>query len=62
MGNGDAKTDAGAHRLFTRTERGKDGLLVFRFDFPKADKHFHQLDDSRPPFGRLHLGNNLVNR
>ena len=60
MGNGDAETDAGAHRFLALFERSEDAFAIGWFDLAKANQQIDQLDDGRPTLGRLHLGNDLL--
>ena len=60
--NGDAETDAGAHRFLALFERGENAFAILRLDLAQADQQIDQLDDGRPTFGRLHLGNDLLGR
>ena len=58
--DGDAETDAGAHRFFTLLERNQNAIPVLRPDFAALDKQIHELDDGIPTFRRFHLRNDLI--
>lgn len=62
MRNGNAETDAGAHRLLPGAESGEHGLLVFGLDFVLGNQEFDQFHDGAPPFGGFHIGKYLFNR
>ena len=60
MWNRDAETDASTHRFFALFERGENAVAIVRFDFVETDEQIDQLDDGRPTFSRLHLGDDLL--
>ncbi len=58
--NGDAKTDAGAHRFLALLQGGEDAVAILRFDLAQTDEQIDQLDDGGPTLGRLHLRDDLL--
>src|ERR1700704_1215007 len=62
MRNGNAKSDTGAHGFLPLFQGSQNAVSSVRPDLAETDKQIDQLDDGRPPFGCLHLGNDLLDR
>ena len=60
VGNANAETDAGAHRVFALFDDGGDLVAMFGFNFAARDEQIDQFVDGLPASGSAQVGFDLI--